>query len=511
MENKSKLFKQRLIRVHSSVGIFTALFVYISIFFGIFTIFLPYIEVWEKPSRHFKLVDITKVEYSKIIDSVTLDPNFLSNNFSIYLPGYLSDPALRIKHKFIDPIVFDPRTMNKIEDESNKSQLAKFINHMHNGRTLFGIGVTIWGFAAVATMFLLIGGLIQSMIVKYKSKTRNNQNRFSKYHRKIFILISIPFLLIFLTGAYMNIGFKNSGLFTYFSTKAETLITWQVVGSVLKPKRTMVKRINEKSTMIPLKKLIKITQKINPDLKLQEIKLLNWKDKSAQIEFIGYNPKYPFLNGVFNHPSIILRGIDGSLVLDKRVLDVPWGGMFADSLYFLHLLFGVDITWRIVMVIIMCLSGLAIGSAVLLWLEKKAKNFDKRIPFYHWFSKLSLSIFLGIIPATAFLFILQYSLPLDINNRFFLQKGLFFIFWFATLTWSFYRISSYKAAKEFLFLGGILFLIVPFIHLYATKFTPFELLDNNMYIIFNVDLTFFLFGSLLVFIGIKIPINKNNF
>ena len=58
--SKSKLFKQRLFSVHINVGITVSILLYISLFFGVFTIFLPYIKVWEKPSRHIEIIHNTK-------------------------------------------------------------------------------------------------------------------------------------------------------------------------------------------------------------------------------------------------------------------------------------------------------------------------------------------------------------------------------------------------------------------------------------------------------------------
>ena len=58
-KESNKLFKQRLQRVHVATGISFSLLMYVAVFFGIFAILLPYIQVWEKPSRHYQIADIT--------------------------------------------------------------------------------------------------------------------------------------------------------------------------------------------------------------------------------------------------------------------------------------------------------------------------------------------------------------------------------------------------------------------------------------------------------------------
>ena len=69
-KESNKLFKQRLQRVHVATGISFSLLMYVAVFFGVFAILLPYIQVWEKPSRHYQIADITKIDYGSMIDPV---------------------------------------------------------------------------------------------------------------------------------------------------------------------------------------------------------------------------------------------------------------------------------------------------------------------------------------------------------------------------------------------------------------------------------------------------------
>ena len=97
---KTQLFKQRLFRMHIALGIFFSSFIYISIFFGVFTIFLPYIKTWEKPSRYIEKVNITNVDYNNMIEQVSKNPEFPKDNILINLPGNMGDPAVVITHRF---------------------------------------------------------------------------------------------------------------------------------------------------------------------------------------------------------------------------------------------------------------------------------------------------------------------------------------------------------------------------------------------------------------------------
>lgn len=503
--SRSKLLKHRLHRVHVSVGITFSLLMYVAVFFGIFAIMLPYIQVWEKPSRHFKSADITKINYSAMIDPVISDPQFPRNNIIIKLPGYMNDPALHITHQFVEPRVFNPSTQEKIAHEGLTSQLAKFLNGMHYGDPLKTIGYTIFGFMGVAVMFLIMGGLFLISILKFQNNGKNQQSTFSKWHRKIFTWVFPPFIIITLTGALMCIGYTGAGAMTYITSKGQSADILSVVGPVLSPVEVPVKKLNESAKMMPINILIKKAHNINPQIEFQQLQLINWKDKTARVELIGYNPYKPFLNGIFNKPKVILNAVDGSLIKNIKVLDRSWSVLVFDSLYFLHLLFGVDIFTRLLIVLIMLASCCAIGFGVMLWLEKKAKKFNERITFYHWMGKFSLAMMIGVIPATAVLFNLQWLLPFDMAERVFIQQAVFFNFWLATLTWSFYRVNSYTASKEFLCLGGVLFITAPLIHFSVSGFSPIDLLQGGMGNILGVDMFLIITGIALLVVANKLP------
>jgi len=502
---ESKFLKQRLLRSHVVAGIVFSLLMYIAVFFGIFAILLPYIQVWEKPSRHFQVADITTIDYSAMIDPVISNPDFPKNNIIIKLPGYMNDPALQVTHQFTEPRVFNPTTQERIAHEGDSSQLANFLNGMHYGKPLKAIGYSIFGFMAVGVMFLILGGLILVSLIKFQNNGKNQQSFFSKWHRKIFIWVFPPFIIITLTGALMCIGYTGAAPMTSIVTKGKKNNVIALIGPALAPKEPIIKRVNQTVEMLPISELIKKAHAINPQIEFQEILLKNWKDKTARVELKGYNPHKPFLNGIFNKPKVILSGVDGSVIKDIRVMDNSWAVLVIDALYFLHLLFGVDIFTRIFIALLMLASTFAIGFGVMLYLEKKAKKFDGKIPFYHWLGKLSLAVMVGVIPATALLFNFQWILPFDMGNRVFIQQAIFFNFWLATLTWSFYRLNSYQASKEFLAFGGILFLLAPFIHFISSGFSPTELISGEMFNIVGIDITLFILGIVLLFASYKLP------
>jgi len=486
-----------------------SLLFYISLFFGIFGIFLPYIQLWEKPSRHFEHIQSKQIEYDAILNAVISDPNYPKNNIYIELPGLKNDSALKVSHIFAKTKYFNPYTQEEIINEEKKYHLASFLNEMHFGKPLLLVGKMIFGFMAVGVMFLIVGGLFLIFYLKFKNNSKTQQGTFSKWHRNILTVTCLPLLLIVLVGSVMNIGYKGASPMTYMITKGHDTNIFTVTNSVLFSQEKIPKISNIPTEMLTVNALLKIAQNINPQIKFQKIQFINWNDKNANIEFSGFNPYKPFLNGIYNKPKIILNAVDGSLIKDVRVLDRRWGVLLSDALYFLHLLYDVGILTRIFVAILMFLSCCAVGFGVMLWLEKKAKIFDGQITFYHWFGKFSLATMIGIIPATATLFITQWLLPFDLDHRVLIQQIIFYNFWLSTLVWSFYRINSYIASKEFLFIGGILFILSSPIHFIMSGFSPIELFEKNMFSIFCVDISLVVFGCLLILSAKILPKNRD--
>ena len=500
-----KLFKQRLQRVHVVSGISFSLFMYVAVFFGIFAILLPYIQLWEKPSRHIQYMDITKIDYASMVEPIISDPNFPKNNIEIILPGYQHDPVLKVSHEFVEATLFDPNTKEKTNNEGDQSQLADFLNGMHYGAPLKTVGYLVFGFVAVGGLFLIIGGILLVIMIKYSNSAKKPVSRFLKLHRKIFIWVFPPFIIITLTGALMNIGYSGSVPMTYLVSKGKTHNIWDFTSPILFPAVETVEKKNYSRKMLPIGTLIEKAKKVNPEIDFQKITLINWNDASARLKIEGYNPNMPFLNGISNKPSVTLNAVNADLIREHKVMDKHWSGLFFDSVYFLHFLFGVDTFTRLLIATIMSVSAFGLGFGVLLWIEKQAKKLPQHIPFYHWMAKLSLSVMIGVLPATGLLFAMQWTLPFDLKDRFIWQEGIFFVSWLATFTWSLYRINSYQVAKEFLKIAGILFVLSPFFHYLNSDFSALSLWEKGLVEIVSVDIALLIFGLVLLLVGYKLP------
>lgn len=509
--NTNKLFKQRLFRMHVSAGITFSLLFYISIFFGIFAILLPYIQVWENPSRHFEQKNIYTINYESMLEKVLQDPDFPRSNIILTLPGNMGDPALKISHQFAKGKVFNPKNKNELTINKDKSQLADFLNWMHYGRPLKLFGIMIFGFTAVGIMFVILTGVFLINILSFKNNGKNKKSLFSKIHIKIFTWVSPPLLVITLTGAMMNIGLGGAGPMSYILSKGEVSSIDALVGPVLFKKRDSVKRLNQKAKMLPIKDLLIKAHQINPDIDFKSITLINWKDKSARVLIKGYNPYKPFLNGgIFNKPSITLNAINSDLIQDKKVMDSPWSVHVAESVFFLHFLFGVDIFTRLFIVILMLAACIALAFGMLLSFERKSNKTDEKGKYYKNISKLTLAVMIGILPPTGSLFLFQWILPFDLDNRVFIQQIIFLIIWSFTFFCSFYINDNYKIAKNMFLSAGILFFISPFTHFIFSGFSPLTLITKGLNNILALDLLLLFLGIVFLTLSKILPENKKD-
>ena len=500
-----KQLGERLIKVHATAGIVFGLLFYVIMYFGIFSIFQNYIKVWEKPSRHFaSMVKKEDIPISKYVNQILLDPNIPNNNLRIILPDSKNDNALVLSQMFIKKIVINPNNGEKLKDEGRRIGLGFFLHNLHTGRAFYrNVGFTIFGIVAVASIFLILTGLIQVLTIKYSNKGDSALKKSSKWHRKLSIWFFFPILIIFISCAALNLQIKGnkklSEPITQILSNKESTKWPEAIGSTLFPSPEVKKKEGILVTMMPLEKLYAKAREINPNLDYLDMRLYRWNDSSAEIELRGYNPSYPFFNGFINLPSVTLKGSDASVVKIKRVFDAHWIRIFYEFVHFLHFVPFMSFIFKFLLSLVV--AGFTIGTAFGIWLylEKCVKKYDNKIPFYHWFSRFSMTIMLGVFPSTAIAFCLQWLLPLNMEERILWQQGAFFLTWLSTGLIAFARFDSNKAAKDILYIGSILFFCAPLIHWFNSGYGPLKLASLNMYPILGVDIGL-LFLDVLCFV-----------
>lgn len=495
MANSKTLLKQRLFKGHEFIGMLTSFFLYISLFFGIFAIFLPYIQIWENPSLYFAQKDIATIHYEKMLNPILKEQNQSNSKLELTLVGFRNQPYLTISRPFSKPYHFNPHTFESITLEN--SNLANFLNEIHYAKPLGLIALTLYGLISTAIIFVIIGGLTMVILYRFGKHSTNRRRFLSKWHRNIFIWLSLPFFLFILCAAVMGISFSGLAPLSYFATKGEQKEVGAIIGKVLFPRDEIVKKTNINTKMLPINILIKKAQSINPNINYEKATLIHWGEKNARIILEGYNPYKPFLNGITNKPKVTLKGSDGALISQIKVEDRKYTILIFEAVYFLHLLFGVDIFSRVIVALMMFACGVGLVFSIMLYLSKRVKVF-KSIPTYHWLEKLSIFVVVGIFLATASLFLTQWLLPFNLENRLIWQQGIFYNVWIATLTYSFYEKSSKKAIKRLFTLSGACFILSVLCHQVSVGLQV-KILD-----VILVDMALFVLGVSLLYLGYKL-------
>ena len=363
-QERRKEFKQRLQRVHVVVGILFSILMYLCVFFGIFAIFLTYIDDWEKPSKHYERLTYDNINLEKAINPILKDENYpKAHPIDVYLPDDW-DVHLYITTKFTKEKLINAKTYEEMKDEGDSSNLARFLNQMHYGRPLSDIFMHyIFGAMAVAAVFLTIGGILQVILIKYQKNGKSIQSKFSKWHRQIFTWLFVPFFFIALTGAILNFGIVSNPI-TYLVTKGEATNPSKILNT-LQEKEIKIKKNNEIVPMLEFRTLLDKAQGLNPNFRIQGFTLYNWFDSSAQIKIKVYDTSKPFLNGSKNSIYIMLNASDGSIIKETKVFDAPWIKIFEEAIYAVHFLFNMDILIRILIAIFMLFCGAGVGFATL--------------------------------------------------------------------------------------------------------------------------------------------------
>lgn len=507
--------EKRITVVHSIGGIFFGLLFFVIMFFGMFALMQNYIKVWEKPSRHFEnIIKKEEIPLDRYINPILKNLEVEKNNIKIYLPGYNDDNTLIVAAPFVEKILLNSSTGERIKDENKKSTgLSSFLHDMHTGWQIYkNVGYTIFGLVAVASIFLIFIGIVQVFKIKYSNKGTSISKKSSKWHRKLSLWLFLPILIIFISGAALNLqvkGIKQLSLpLNYIISNGEETKWKDIIGQSLFPNSEIIKSSGIYQQMLPLEDLYKKARALNSNIDYAYLTLYRWEDANAQVKFTGYNSSYAFFNGYNNLPSITLSAVDGALLKEQKVFDAHWIRILFDFVNYLHFVPFWGFFMKFLLFAVLLVFTLATVFGIWLYLEKKAKSYDAKIPFYSWLSRLSMTVIIGVLPATALIFLLQWLLPFDMEERLIWQRGGFFLMWLFTGVIAFARLESYRASKDILYLAGVLFFLSPLIHWYISSWSPIALANSGLMNILGVDIALLILSFTCFIFALKLPKNR---
>lgn len=491
--------KQKLYNIHKLIGINVALIFYISIFFGLLTIYKPYIHIWESNGKHFGNIKIEDINLDKCINKlITYKQEHLKKEdvITVLLPNinFTANNSIALLEK--DGIDLNPYTCEEIAHKD--FEISDFFEVLHYGGIGSIIFTLLFGFASVAVLFLTISGIF--MIIKTKfpnKKTKSSKAFFAKYHR-VLLLYTTPLIVMFaLTGALFNLGVYTSPIITNYLTQGETSNILSLEKNILRDKKLEVKKQNIEIPSKSYNTLYKKAKSEFDDISFYKMEVYNYKDKNSRVKFIGYEPQTYFLSSVYNDTNVVLNSTNAQVISKKLAKDGTFTEKFLDSVFYLHFLKTFNDLPRHIFILLSFFILVGVVFALTLWLTRSKENTLS----YKILRPLTFTIILGSILSTALLFASTWIIPAEYLAY---QEQLFYISYLLLFIYIYIKNNLFKSAKFILFLSSLLFLSSVISHQISTGYSIFRAYQENLNEVFIMDIALLVIALILFLSSVKL-------
>ena len=492
--------KKKLFNIHKLIGVNILLFFFLSLFFGILTIFQPYINLWEDPKKHITHINMSDIDFDKCLKQVTKrkyfneDGTVLKNDIiKIRLPAVelTSNNLIKINNR--PNFYLDPLTCKKIKNKP--FNISKFFDNIHTGLIFKSIYFKIlFGFMAVAVVFSSLSGLFMMIKSRYNNKAKSTKAHFAKYHR-LLLLYTFPLIFMFgLTGALFNLGVYSSPLITHNLTNGETVNILKVDRNILVDPDLEIVESSQKVKNITLTELYKKAFNEFEDIRFYAIQVYNYQDINAKVKFIGYEPNNYFISSITNESYIVLDA-NNAKVLDKKMAD---DGTFTektlDAIFYLHYIRTFQDVPRIIFAFVAMTMLVGLVYAMTLWLSRKNKDAFS----YKVLKPLSLTIIVGSLVSASMIFASNWLIPKGyisftlFDTFYFTQEVIFYLVYIFMFVYVLIQKEPFKIIKNSFYLSSILLVIAVLAHNFVGGFTMLETYEKGMYSIFGTDIALIL-------------------
>lgn len=482
-----------LTRSHTLLGLFAVFLFYISTYFGSITLFLPYLNSWELPSRHYskeiKYEHLIDIELNKIVRENKLN----IKNIEILLPSH-RDNAIKISSLNQNSVYLNPYTKEILDTNNEYPTITELFNKFHTGENIPIIGMQVMGISSIIIIFLMISGIYLYILKKrnLKNSSKQNSNFRYKWHKN-FGFILIPYVLIFaLTGAFLGFMLSNSAPIALSATNFQNSNMSSLVRPILFSTKSNLEESQISARPKQLKELYEIANKNYSELEINKINIYNYRLDNSQTMFSGYlkNQKARTSSRI-NPLYIILDSKTGEVIEKKDFEESHIMKKGLSAFYWLHFQTDEKLFTRVLFFILGIIMLVCLFFGYLLWAEKKLRN-DNR--YFDGLNRFSIALMLGIIPSSIFLIVMHWIIPFSTFDRVVWIEGLFYVSWSFYLFYSFKEESINKVLKMIFLSSSILFFLACFLHEINVDIMLFELLKQGLYSQFFIDLFLILFG-----------------
>ena len=127
--------KKRLFNIHKFIGVNVLLFFFISLFFGILTIFQPYVNTWEDSKQHVNDIKISDIDLDKCLKQITKRTYFGEDGkkvrndiISLSFPSIEVSATNLIRVRNRPNFYLDPNTCKRVRPKNFK--ISQFFDKM---------------------------------------------------------------------------------------------------------------------------------------------------------------------------------------------------------------------------------------------------------------------------------------------------------------------------------------------------------------------------------------------
>lgn len=498
-----KLNLKYLVRAHTVLGLACIFVFYISTFFGSITLFLPYLNIWESPSKHIKYTSEYNID--EVLPHIIKEYELNSKNIEISLPSF-KDPSINISTENQTSITLNPNNNEIISSDFENSTISEFFNEFHYGATIPFVGRTVFGLASLIMIFLMITGVMLFIFNKKKRKKKkeiNYKKHWFKWHKNITLAL-LPFIFVFaITGAFIGFMLQFSTPYALSATNFEENSIRKLVAPIIFAKKKPLENEEKVFTNKNLSFLVSRANEYYPNLVIEKINIYNYNKINSQTHFTGFLEDNRAITGKINRLFLTLDSKSGELIEKKLLEDSHIMNRVMSLFYFLHFIPDETFFLRFLFFILSIAMGVSLVFGYLIWAEKNMKRCGDE-EYFNMTNRFSLALFLGVLPASCSVLFMHWYLPLDFYQRDSYIEGLFFTLWAFSLYLAVEVKDIVKTIKIYL-LASIGFIVLAMVfHGISTGFHIFNYLQNSLYTLFFVELGFVLAILIFLFFILKI-------
>lgn len=474
-----------LSRAHTIVGLFALFLFYISTYFGTITLLMPYLKIWESPSRHFTSHENYHFNIDGILDDILKKNSFTTENIELILPSF-RDPMLKISSENQTSLSINPTTNAIIKITNDQNTISNFFNELHTGGNIPVIGMPLMGVTSVAMLFLLISGV---MLYLYKRKAKQKKvlsikDFWFKWHKNLGLIL-LPYIFIFTTtGAFLGLMLPTAAPFALSATHFEESTMRKLVAPIIFKAKQKPPTSNLFTPMLPLSTLQKKAHRLYPELQITKINLYNYHKDNAKIVFTGYAQDHIALSGRINRLSLTLNATNGELIEKEMIENTHGIKRLMSAFYYLHFLPDETVLMRGVFFILGIAFALCLLMGYLIWAEKKLTC---NAYWFDFMNRFSIAVMIGIVPSSCIVVLLHWCVPFELFDREVWIKGSFYALWSFFLLYTLYEKSLVKVVQWMMRLSALFLLGAFLFHGLKTKYFVWQSFHENMWSVFYMD------------------------